>query len=79
MPDHADLTAENIKSIVAYIKSESSSSIDKPPFTKPEKLHPAYTPVSVYNYGFFISFLLGIGLLIAVMLFAVQVKSMERK
>src|SRR5829696_3840913 len=56
MPDHSDLKEDDIKSIVAYIQSESSSSsTDKTPFSKPFKTHPAYTPLSFYNYGFFLS------------------------
>ena len=31
MPDHADLTPDNIKSIVAYIQSEAGNTTDKAP------------------------------------------------
>jgi mono/diheme cytochrome c family protein len=79
MPDHPDLTEENIKNIVAYIKSEASTGAEKPPFEKPTRLHPAYVPLSLTaNAGFFIAFLALVGLLIAALLFAVQLKDYER-
>lgn len=78
MPDHPDLTADNIKNIVEYITSESKNGSDKAPFAKPSKVHPAYVPLSISNYTFFISFLVLIGLLIAALLFAVQIKEYQR-
>lgn len=80
MPDHKDLSSDNIKSIVEYIKSEAKvGGEDKAPFKKPGKLRPNYTPVSITNYGFFIGYLSVVSLLIIGLLFAVQVKSIERK
>lgn len=79
MPDHPDLTDENIKNVVAYIKSESSNTaVAAAPFAKPSKLRPAYTPLSTSNYGFFIGFLSVVALLILAMLLAVQLKQYER-
>jgi cytochrome c551/c552 len=79
MPDHSDLTADHIKSIVEYIKVEAKSGgVEKPPFAKPKKLHPNYVPVSITNYSYFIGYLGLIGLLIAAMLLAVKVKSIQR-
>ena len=80
MPDHPDLTADNIKSIVEYIKSEASAGgSDKPPFARPGKLRPVYTPLSISNYGFFIGYLSAVAMLIVGLLFAVHVKIIERK
>ncbi len=80
MPDHQDLTADNIKSIVEYIKSESSTTgSEKAPFAKPLKLRPNYLPLSISNYGFFIGYLSVVGLLILALLLAVQLKQYERK
>lgn len=81
MPDHSDLTDENIMNVVEYIKTESSNSAAtaKAPFAKPSKLRPAYTPLSTSNYGVFIGFLAVVGILIAAMLLAVQLKIYERK
>jgi mono/diheme cytochrome c family protein len=80
MPDHKDLSAENVKSIVEYIKTEAQpAGSAKAPFARLEKLHPAYTPNAYNNPGFFISFLGGVALLIGGLLFWVRVKEIERK
>jgi cytochrome c551/c552 len=79
MPDHSDLTPDNIKSIVEYIKSETVTETNNAPFKKPGKLRPAYTPLSITNYGFFIGYLAVVAMLILGLLFAVHVKSIERK
>lgn len=79
MPDHADLTNENIKSIVAYIKAESKLiSDDKVPFAKPGQKKPSYLPISIRNYGFFIVYFAVVVALILVLYFAVQLKTYER-
>ena len=77
MPDHADLTEENINDIIAYIKSEAKPEVtEKAPFTKPGKLQPNYLPLSIKkDYGFFIGYVGAVVLLIVVLLFAVQVRS----
>jgi cytochrome c551/c552 len=78
MPDHPDLTPDNIRSIVEFIKSEASAATETAPFNKPGKLRPVYTPLSITNYGFFIGYLAVVALLIFGLLMAVKVKSMER-
>ena len=79
MPDHSDLTKEDIKSIVDYIKSEAKPIVvEKAPFAKPGKLMPKYLPLSIQrDYGFFISFLIVVALLIVVLLFAVHVRNFQ--
>src|SRR5690349_11876423 len=47
MPDHTDLTEENIKSIVEYVKSATVIVNSKAPFAKPSKLQPYYRPLSL--------------------------------
>ena len=79
MPDHTDLTPDNIKSIVEYIKSEAETQTETAPFKKPGKLRPNYTPLSITNYGFFISYLAVVAMLIIGLLFAVHIKGIERK
>jgi cytochrome c2 len=79
MPDHTDLTAANISNIVEYIKTESKATNEQAPFVKPSKLQPAYTPLSLDDYEFFIGYLAVIGLLIAVLVFAVQLKQYDRE
>jgi cytochrome c2 len=81
MPDHPDLTSDNIKSIVEYIKDESTKivAVADQPFEKPFVLQPGYMPIGYKNIGFLISFLVATGTLILVLLFAVHVKELERK
>ena len=78
MPDHADLTEQNIVSIVNYIR-ESGSTAQQAPFAKPAKLRPVYAPLSLQqDYGIFLAFFAMVGLLIVVLLFAVQVQQYNR-
>jgi len=79
MPDHPDLSADNIKNIVEYIKSEASSGgTEKAPFARPSRLRPSYKPLSFANYGFFLTYLAVVSLLIGVLIFAVQLKQYQR-
>jgi cytochrome c2 len=78
MPDHLDLSAESIKSILAYIKSETKASADEPGF-RPDRGHPNYTPVLSTNYLFFSSYLGLVVLLAAALVVLVKVKEIQRK
>lgn len=79
MPDHPDLTADNIKNVVEYIKGEAKTGEEKAPFVKPSKLRPGYMPLSITkDASFFIGYLGVVALLIIVLLFAVQLKQYER-
>lgn len=77
MPDHADLTTDNIKSIVEFIKVESAN---KPAITQnfPTIRKPAFIPLSINDYGFFISFFAVVALLVMTLFFAVHSKTIER-
>ena len=79
MPDHPDLTEAHIRSIVEFVKSETKAVNEEIPFAKPEKIRPNYTPISLTSYSFFIGFLGSIGVLILVLLFAVEVSELRRK
>ena len=81
MPDHPDLTDDNIKSIVEYIKEESTKIAQAAvvPSTKPNHLQAGHTPMSYRNIGFIIAFSIAIITLILVLIFAVYVKQLERK
>jgi mono/diheme cytochrome c family protein len=79
MPDHPDLTGDNIKSIVEYIRSQSAGTIEQTPFAKPSKKMIPYMPLSIQkDYGFFIGFLAVVIILILALLFAVQSKTFQR-
>lgn len=81
MPDHPDLTADNIKNVVEYIKTEAAatSTSDKAPSAKPSQLHPAYKPLTLANGGFFLTYFALVGLLVTALLFAGRVKNYERR
>ncbi len=80
MPNHPDLTDADIKGIVEYIKSETkTAATDAAPFRKPGKLHPNYTPLSIHNYGYFITFIALTFLLAGSLLALVKVKSLQRQ
>jgi cytochrome c551/c552 len=76
MPDHPDLTAENIKDILAYVKSESKTTTETLVF-RPEILHPAYLPVT--GFSFFAVYLGLVVLLTASLVLLVYIKDMQRK
>jgi mono/diheme cytochrome c family protein len=76
MPDHKDLSAESIKSVVEYIKT-SAVEETKTVF-RPEKIRPAYMPLSIKDYGFFSAFLGLVVLMIASMVVLVRVKEQQR-
>ena len=80
MPDHPDLTSDNIKSVVEFIKAEAkpASAVEAAPFARPGKLHPAYVPLTIANYQFFVVYVGVVALLIAAMLFLVRVKEYQR-
>lgn len=81
MPDHQDLSEEHIKSIIEFIKAEAKPVVaEKAPFAKPGKKLPNYIPLSITrDYGFFISYLVAVCVLIGVLLFAVRVSNLNRR
>lgn len=80
MPDHPDLTDDNIKSIVAYIKSQTVNQNEQPPFAKPSKKMTHYFPLSIQkDYGFFIGYFSVVMILVLALLFAVQSNSFQRR
>lgn len=80
MPDHPDLTDDNIKSIVEFVKTESKTSVETAPFAKPGKLRPNYTPLSIRNdYLLFIGYFAAVTILILVLLFAVNASEFRRE
>lgn len=80
MPDHRDLSAEDIKSVVDFIRAESKPvGTDKAPFATPGKLHPSYTPISITNYGFFSLYIAVVLLFAGGLLALVSVKQLARK
>jgi hypothetical protein len=80
MPDHPDLSSDNIKNIVEYIKSQSKPVNEEVPFAKPSKKMTPYVPLSIQkDYGFFIGYLAVVTILILALLFTVQAKNFQRR
>lgn len=78
MPDHPDLTADNIKSIVDYIQSAVVVADTKAPFAKPGKRQTMYKPLSLQtDYWLFAGYLLVVGLLAGVLLLAVRLRKLH--
>ena len=78
MPDHSDLSADNIKSIVDYVKSATVVADTKAPFAKPGKKQTPYVPLSIVSdYRIFIVYLAVVFLLIAILLLAVRINSLQ--
>ncbi len=78
MPDHLDLSAESIRGILAYIKSETKTTAAESGF-RPERVHPKYTPILSTNYLFFSAYLGLVLLLAAALVVLVKVKEVQRK
>lgn len=76
MPDHTDITAENVQSIIEYIKAESKTvTEEKAPFARPYQKRSNYKPLTLKDdYGFFIAYLLAVIMLISSLFFAVRLK-----
>ena len=80
MPEHSDLSDNDVKNILAYIKSETKAITEQAPFAKPGKLVPNYHPLSIgKNPGFFISYLAAVLVLVLLLVFAVNIKEIQRK
>ncbi len=80
MPDHSDLSNEDIHNIMLYVKSATvEQAAGGAPFRMPgQPLRPSYVPLTIHSYGFFGLFFVSVGLLIAALLFLVKVKSAQR-
>lgn len=78
MPDHPDLTDDNIKSIVEYIKSESAGAAKQAVAVKVVD-KPSESLSSFFSPGIILTFVVLFALLVTTILFAVRVKSLERE
>lgn len=80
MPDHQDLSADDIKNVLAYIKSETKTvTAAAAPFAKPGSIVQSYKPLSFQeHYGFFVIFLLAVFVMVGLFVFAVSVKDIQR-
>ena len=80
MPDHPDLTDDNIRQIVEYIKTEAKPVEEvKTPFAKPRDLKESAMPLSGKDFGFFVLYLFLVISLITSLLLAVYARSLKEK
>lgn len=78
MPDHPDLTPDKVKSILAYIKSQSKGS--ETGITKKITTEHANMPLTINkDYPFFIGFFVVVIMLILALVFAVQSNNFHRR
>ena len=78
MPDHADLSPESIKNILAYIKSETKASESIPSF-RPDKIRPQYTPFSSKDYEILATYLGLVFIMTGAFVALVRVKEIQRE
>jgi len=79
MPDHPDLTDEQVRSVISYIKTESKTIAAQPKTTmeRPHELKASYKPVKLTNYTFWFTLLSSIGLLVWGLLMRVKIEGMK--
>jgi len=78
MPDHRDLSVEDIANVVDFIKSTAITANTTTPFDKPSDSHPNYMPLTIHDYWFFGTILLLVAVLIGALAMLVKVKAYER-
>jgi cytochrome c2 len=80
MPDHSDLSTNDIKNILAFIKSETKVVADEEPFARPSKQLTHYIPLSLEkDWLVFVAYIVIVILLIGALLFAVRTNEFKNK
>jgi len=79
MPDHTDLTDDNIKSVVEFIKTEAQATTKTVPTTEPLKTETNYLSLILTNKGLLVSSLALVAILIAALSFMIKTKQMSSK
>jgi cbb3-type cytochrome oxidase cytochrome c subunit len=79
MPDHADLTADNIKSVVEYVKAESQAANEKAEVVTTEPVKTNYISMILANKGLLVSSLALVAILLAALWFVVKTKQARSK
>ncbi|MBV7530451.1 c-type cytochrome [Chitinophaga sp. sic0106] len=79
MPDHPDLSDDQIRDILAYIKETAANAPkeDDAPFSRPGQKEPNLMPLSIYNFPFMIAYLVLIIVMVILLVFLVNIKSYE--
>ena len=79
MPDHKDLSADQIRNVVEYIKSQAKTVAAAAPLARVEKMRPAYVPISATDYWAFAALLGSVVLLVIALLLYAWVKQYRYK
>jgi mono/diheme cytochrome c family protein len=79
MPDHPDLTADNIKNVVEYIKTASQAANEKPEVVTTEPIKTDYISMILANKGLLVSSLALVAILVAALWFVVKTKQASSK
>jgi mono/diheme cytochrome c family protein len=77
MPDHPDLTADDIKNVVAYIKTETGAATEKP-VAKAEKPKTNILTMILSDNSLLFTFSALILVLVASLILAIRVKQIQR-
>lgn len=79
MPEQPDLKEADIKNVVAYIKSQKGNIVTTDaPFSTPPEVLKNYQPLSIHNYGYIITYLGLVVILVAVLYLAVSVSAYKK-
>lgn len=77
MPDHPDLTEDNIKSIVEYIKTEAKAAAEEKPEVKAEKKQTDYLDLVLHNKAMLFCSLALLAVLVISLVLIVRVKQIR--
>jgi len=79
MPDHTDLSDDQVKSVIAYIVETSKTIAAAPKSTiqRPHELQASYKPVKLTDYTFWTVLLSGIGFLVWALLLMVKAETFK--
>jgi len=77
MPDQADLSEQDIKNIVEFIKEEAVNAKAAPPLVRPSEEKPGFIPLAFSSASFFLPFTIGIMMIVGALLFYAKVKNYE--
>ncbi|GAA4312466.1 cytochrome c [Compostibacter hankyongensis] len=79
MPDHPDLSDDQVRGILSYIRSAAADKgADQAPFARPAVARPGYLPLSFTDPAFLV-YLFMIPVLIMVLLMAVKASDLQKK
>lgn len=79
MPEHPDLTPDNIKSVVEYIKAEAQATNENTEIVPTQPVKTDYISMILTNKGLLVSSLVLVAILLAALWFVVKTKQARSK